>query len=233
MLTSELQIVGVHLAFYSERVIEGVTELFCNLAAFCVLEEYRGHSFRLVRALLAQPKYHFTDLSPSGNVIELNKRLGFTSLDTTTILVPNLPWPPVRAVRVTTELDIIEQTLRGKDLKIYHDHREARAARHIIISRGSEYCYIIVRKDRRKQLPFFGSILYVGNPALLRHTSRHLYRHLLMRHGLPLTLIEIRVVGFRPHGIQLGQPRPKMFRSRTLGPNAIDYLYSELTCVDW
>ena len=41
-----------------------------------------------------QDGYHFTDLSPSGNVVALNRRLGFTQLDTATALVPNLPWPP-------------------------------------------------------------------------------------------------------------------------------------------
>jgi hypothetical protein len=31
----------------------------------------------------------------------------------------------------------------------------------------------------------------------------------------------------------LPAPRAKMFRSRDLGPDSIDYLYSELACVAW
>ena len=46
-----------------------------------------------------QDGYHFTDLSPSGNVVELNERLGFRFLDTTTALVPNLPWPSLAGPR--------------------------------------------------------------------------------------------------------------------------------------
>ena len=45
------------------------------------------------RRCSAQDGYHFTDLSPSGNVVALNERLSFRFLDTTTALVPNLPWP--------------------------------------------------------------------------------------------------------------------------------------------
>jgi GNAT superfamily N-acetyltransferase len=233
MLVSEQEVVGAYLAFYSERLINGASERFCNLAAFCVLEEHRGQGLRLVRALLSQPKYHFTDLSPSGNVVELNKRLGFTSLDTATVLVPNLPWSPVRDIKLVSERKMIEETLVGTDLKVYRDHREAAAARHILITRGTEQCYVVVRRDRRKNLPLFASILYAGNPELLRQSIHHFCAHLLLRHRVPFTLAEIRLVGFTPRGIPLRHPRPKMFKSKTLGPGAIDYLYSELTCVAW
>ena len=95
MLLAGGKVVGVHLAFYSERTIEGRTARFCNLGAWCVLEQYRINGLRLLTSLLAQDGYHFTDLSPSGNVIGLNKRLGFQFLDTTTKLILNLPWPSV------------------------------------------------------------------------------------------------------------------------------------------
>ena len=58
-------------------MIDGRVERFCNLGAWCVLPEHRFHALRLLKALLAQDGYHFTDLSPSGNVVGLNERLGF------------------------------------------------------------------------------------------------------------------------------------------------------------
>ena len=45
-------------------------------AAWCVLPEHRFQGLRLLKALLAQDGYHFTDLSPSGNVVPLNRRHG-------------------------------------------------------------------------------------------------------------------------------------------------------------
>ena len=68
MLRDGQRVVGVYLAFYSERVIAGRVERFCNLGAWCVLPEFRFHSVRLLKALLAQDGYHFTDLSPSEKV---------------------------------------------------------------------------------------------------------------------------------------------------------------------
>ena len=114
MLRDGQRVVGAYLAFYSERVVAGQVEQFCNLGAWCVLPDFRFHSLRLLKALLAQDGYHFTDLSPSGSVVPLNARLEFRSLDTSTALVPNLPWPTVpRRTRISADPDVIENACRG------------------------------------------------------------------------------------------------------------------------
>jgi hypothetical protein len=235
LLRAGERIVGAYLAFYSERKIEGRTERFCNLAAWCVIDEYRSLSLLLLNALLAQKGYHFTDLSPSGSVIPLNARLRFSHLDVTTALAPNLPWPLwSRRVRVISEPKEIERTLCGRDLEIYRDHARAAAARHVVVVEDNLTCYIVFRRVRRKNLPLFASILYVGNRELFRTVAKYVFRHLLLRHGIPVTLAELRVVGDRPKpSIILKSPRPKMYRSANLRSDQIDYLYSELTCVAW
>ncbi|WP_245509210.1 hypothetical protein [Bradyrhizobium zhanjiangense] len=235
LLRAGERIVGVHLAFYSERRMEGRTERFCNLAAWCVIDEYRSIGLRLLNALLAQKGYHFTDLSPSGNVVPLNSRLKFFHLDVASALLPNLPWPIWSPrVRIISEPGEIGQILRGRDLDIYRDHAHAAAARHVVIVKDDVPCYVIFRRVRRKNLPLFASILYVSDRALFKRVAKYVFRHLLLRHGIPLTLAELRVVGVRPRpSIMLRSPRPKMYRSANLRPEQIDYLYSELTCVAW
>jgi hypothetical protein len=235
MLLDADDVVGAHLAFYSEREIAGRSERICNLGAFCVLEEHRFHSLRLLKALLAQDGYHFTDLSPSGNVPELNRRLRFRSLDTTTALVPNLPWPsrPGRDV-VSADPAVIARTLDSSELAIYRDHAGTSAARHVVLSRGDETCYVMFRKERRRGLPLFASLLHVSHPELLRRMAGPFARHLLLRHGVPATLAEERIAGRAPRlSFPMREHRQKMFRSHTLEPAQIDYLYSELVCVSW
>jgi hypothetical protein len=235
LLEDDGGIVGVYLAFYSDRWLDENLERFCNLAAWCVLDDYRGHSLRLVRALLAQKGFHFTDLSPSGNVVPLNERLRFARLDTATAVVPNLPFGSSgRGIRIVTDHRIIAQTLQGRDREIFNDHARAAAARHFLIVSDSGHCHVIVRKDRRKGFPLFASILHVSNPTVFQRSARTVFGHLLLRHGAVATLAEYRVVGFRPRlSLQLSKPRPKMYRSTRLGPEQIDYLYSELVCVGW
>jgi hypothetical protein len=228
-------VVGANLAFYSERTIAGRVERFCNLGAWCVLPEHRFHSIKPLKALLAQEGYHFTDLSPSGNVVPINTRLKFEFLDTATALVPNLPWPGVPGrVRISTDPAVIERTLSGRELEIYRDHMATRAARHVVLRSGAGSCYVVFRKDRRKGLPLFASVLHVSDPELFRRFARAFSRHLLLRHGIPAMLVELRVVGqrLRP-SVMLKAPRRKMFRSPRLAADQIDYLYSELVCVAW
>jgi hypothetical protein len=228
-------VVGACLAFYSERAIDGRTRRICNLGAWCVLPEHRFYSLRLLKALLAQPGYEFTDLSPSGNVVGVNTKLGFAFLDTTTAVAPNLPWPAFpRGSRVSADPVLIENTLTGEDLQIYRDHAGTSAARHAVLLHGGRYCYVVFRTDRRKNLPFFASVLFVSDPDLFRVMRRRFQNHLLLRHRVVALLAELRVVAHRPPlSHLLRNPRPKMFRSTDLSEPDIDYLYSELTCVSW
>lgn len=237
LLRDEGRLVGVQLAFYSRREVDGEVVDFCNLGAWCVLEDHRSQGIRLVRAVLSQRGYHFTDLSPSGNVVPLNRKLGFESLDTTTALVPHLPVSRSRGARIVTDPRRIEGLLRGPDLAIFRDHRTAAAALHLLLVRGGEHCYVIVRRDRRKGLPVFASALHVGHPELLREHLSLLGRHLLLHHGLVCTLLEVRLLGHEPHlSYRMTAPRPKMFRSSrgaAIPAEAVDNLYSELALVAW
>ena len=235
MLRDGEQIVGVQLAFYSVREAQSVSARFCNVAAFCVLPDYRVHSLRLLRAVLTQPGYCFTDLSPSGNVQPLNLRLGFRKLDTTTALVPNAAsLLATGKMRLVTDHNAIAGRLAGVDLRVFRDHRSAAAAEHLMLVDGDRYCYVIFRRDRRKNLPLFATLLHVSDPALFRKGRAQVFRHLLVRCGVLFTLMELRLVGDRPRLSRLlPGHRPKMFRSAELGPDAVDYLYSELTCVSW
>jgi hypothetical protein len=235
MLLEGEDVVGAHVAFYSERTIEGRSERFCNLGAWCVLPEHRFHALRLLKALLAQDGYHFTDLSPSGSVVGLNTRLGFSFLDTTTTVVPNLPWltRPGRDT-ISSNPELLEGTLTGEELQLWRDHAGCDAARHLLLMRGDRWCYVLFRKDRRKGLPLFASILHISDAELFRAMSFPLSRYLLFHHGAAATLVERAVADHRPRlSLTVDSPRRKMFRSPSLEPARIDYLYSELVCLSW
>ena len=256
MLRDGQRVVGAYLAFYSERPLAGRVERFCNLASWSVLDEYRFHSVRLLKALLAQDGYHFTDLAPSAKVESLNTRLKFRYLDTSLVLVPNLPWPTLPGrTRISADPDVIGSMLAGAELELYRDHAQAAAARHLVLIRGSDSCYVMFRERWWRGMPVFAAILRVSNPDLFHRAMIPLTRHLLVHHQLPATLVELRIVGHRPRlSLKLPYPKalpgkhdwgmstsyaaryqgtipPKMYRSASLEPGQIDDLYSELVCV--
>lgn len=233
-LAEDGRVVGAYLAYYSDREIGGDTLKFCNLGAWCVLESHRHQGLRLLTTLLKQKGYQFTDFSPSGSVVPLNRRLRFTDLDTTTALLPNLPVPPRRGVRVSSSPDVLLDTLSEEELRLYLDHRDTAAARHLVITTAHDHCYVVLRRDTRKGVRAFASVLYVSNPEMFRRYARRLAGHLMTRHGVAATLVELRVAGGRPAGSKvLSTSRPKMFKSDLLDPDQVDYLYSELTCLEW
>ena len=234
MLLQEDTVVGVHLALYSERIIDGRLERFCNLGAWSVLPEHRFHSLRLLRALLRQEGYHFTDFSPSERVIALNARLGFRSLNATTVLIPNLPWPswPGRST-ISSDPSVLERTLTGRDLQLYRDHATTPAARHLVLIAGDAWCYVAFRKNRRAKLPVVSLLLHVSHPELFRRLARPLARHLLVHHRVLMMAAEDRVVRYQPRLSFEQRSRPRMFRSPHLEPAQIDYFYSELFTLKW
>jgi hypothetical protein len=233
MLQDGQRIVGAHLAFYSERLIAGRLERFCDLGTWCVLPEFRPHSIRLIKAVLAQDDYHFTALTPSDKVASIHTRFGFRSLDTSAVLIPNLPWPgrPGRT-RVSADPGVIESTLAGTELELYRDHAQALAARHVVLIWGQDSCYVMYREMRHKGIPF-AAILHVTSPGLFHRGMIPLTRHLLVRHRLLATLAELRVIGHRPPLSLTAPSWPKMYRSDSLEPDQIDDLYSELVCIPW
>ncbi|WP_312676441.1 hypothetical protein [Microbacterium sp.] len=229
------ELVGVYAAVFSQRpTADGAPVRVCNLAAFCVREEHRMHSVRLIRALLAQRDCQFTDLSPSGNVVAMNERLGFRRLDTGTRLIVNVPRRG-RGIRISADPEVLAATLRGRDREIHRDHTSAAAARHLLVQHGDDYAYLVFRVVTRKRLRAFAAPLYAGGDrALLERAWPQVRSHLLTRHGLPFVLAERRILGFATGiGAELTQPRPKMVRGDLMPDDAVDYLYSELVLVDW
>lgn len=227
------RVVGAYAAVYSPP--RAGRAPVCNLAAFCVLDEHRAHSLRLIRALLAQPGFVFTDLSPSGSVPALNARLGFEHLDVTTRFTVNLPLPGRRAARVSERSQDIVALLRGEDARVYEDHCRAPAARHLVARSDDRYAYLMYRRVRRKRLGIFAAPIHVGGDAAVLRDAWPQVAARLLGHGMLVTLAERRVLGFSASGPgrELAQPRPRMFRGRGVDESAVDYLYSELTLLDW
>lgn len=225
------EVVGAYLAIYSTRVIGGRTERFCSLAVWFVRPEYRTHSVRMAQAMVGQAGFHFTDLAPIPLVQKLNLRLGFRYLKTDTTLAPNLPWPTVPGrTRISADPAVLDATLTGEVRRFYRDHAACRWARHAVLIRDGRWCYVQWRREARKNLPVFAAVQYASHPDVLRPAFRPFSRYLLVRHGALFTLAEVRVVGGRVQpSVLLADHRPRMFKSATLAPTEIDYLYSEIT----
>jgi hypothetical protein len=94
-------------------------------------------------------------------------------------------------------------------------------------------CYVVLRIVRRKKLPI-AMVVHASHPETLRRMIRPFGGFALLRHRVVAVVVELRWLnGKVPGGSIHRRLHPKMFRSPTLGPEDLDYFYSELLYLNW
>ena len=90
VLESTDKLVGFLGAIYSERLVRGRLERFCNLSSWYTMPQFRSRSVMLLMALLDQRGYTFTNLTPSEVVAQVGEAFGFRPLESHKLLCG--PW---------------------------------------------------------------------------------------------------------------------------------------------
>ena len=228
------RIVGGIGAIYARQLIRDKEESLCNITSWCVLDEYRSQSMRLALALTSQPGVHYTDLTPTEVVSKTLQFLKFKPMNERHAVWPNPPWPFSRfaGVRIITEPDRIEESLKPEDASAYRDHRHLPWLNHLAVGRTGNYCHVVWKKNRLKGVPG-AFVLAASDPDLLLKYRLGIGNHLLSRHGLLYTRMESRLLPKIPRPcIELSGYRNKVFRSETLTESDISNLYTEIVALD-
>jgi hypothetical protein len=234
LLRQDGRIVGGIGAIYAERVVRGRPERFCNITSWCVLDAYRTQSGRLAMAVVSQPGFHFTDLTPTEVVSKTLQFFKFKPMDERHIVWPNVPWPTglTPASRVLTDPHAIEGVLAAEEAKVYRDHRHLPWLRHLAAGGADRWCHVVWRETRLKGIAG-ASILAVSDPELFLRCRLAVGGHLLLHDGLPYSRTEARLLPRLPWPrIELAGYRSKVFKSDTLTQADISNLYTELVALD-
>jgi len=234
MIRHEGRIVGGIGAIYAERPVRGRTERFCNITSWCVQDRFRAQSMRLAVALTGQSGFHFTDLTPTAVVSKTLQFLNFEPMDERHAVRPNVPWPFAgwTMPRVLTDPERIERALAPEDAKAYRDHRHLPWLRHAAVGRPGAWCYVVWKPTRLKGIRG-AFVLALSDPELFLRCRWALGAYLLLRHGLPYTRVECRLLPQLPKPrIEISGYRNKVFKSDTLKAEDMSNLYSELAALD-
>jgi len=233
LIRDQGRIVGGIGAIYAQRLIRGRPERFCNITSWCVLEAFRAQSMRLAMAVVSQPGFHFTDLTPTEVVSKMLQFLKFKPMNERQAVWPNVPWPFARlgGVRVVTAPDAIERALSPADAKVFRDHRHLTWLRHVALGRPGAFCHVVWKPNRLKGVPG-AMVLAFSDPELFLRYRLPLAGHLLGRGNL-YTRVESRLLPRVPKpSKELAGFRNKVFRSDTLTEADISNLYSEIVALD-
>jgi hypothetical protein len=224
-------VVGFLGYIFCSRKIHDRVEKFCNLTTWYVKEEYRAQSMMLLYPFLELEGYTLTNFTASSRVVKILKSLGFRTLDNRTVfLKPNLlsPFKLKRKISLIFDGPQFESFLSDNEKRIYQDHKPY-GCFHVVIRSESGNCYLVMSRLRSGRIPFL-TVRYLGNEQVFGLYGECVLLELLFR----LKALYIRIDERLLRGVQLdsGIVRQseveKLYKSDTLAPGDVDYLYSEL-----
>lgn len=233
LFTDDGRRVGVLCAVYSDQLIDGKVERFCNPHSWCVLDDFRHASINLVLAVLRQRGYHFTMFTPNPKVAQVFMGLRFRLLDDGLFYFPNLPrpWPSAAGSLVEAHPDRIAGLLDGPARAEYEAHRTIPWLNFVAFGQPGDACLAIYKRGRWKKMPC-ALLSHLSDPAALQRHGHLLRAHLLGR-GLLVSRIESRfTAGPPPLAYRTRRTQPKLVLSRTLDDSKIRDVYSELMALD-
>ncbi len=225
-------IVGALGAIYSQQIIRGRTELFCNLTSWYVCDAFRNRSAAILLKLIKQRGFHFTNFSANETVKQVLLNTGFKTLSGELTAVPNLPlsFARTKGVVLLDEPDAVARVLPDVRRKICFDHGDCCGVRQLAIGDpGSGYCHIIYTTGRCRNLSC--AIIHdVGDPGLLKHFWQYLSTYFLFHTGALVTRIESRLLPSvqLPYSFALSTNFKGLFLSTSLECNVVGPLYSEV-----
>lgn len=231
------KVVGFLGLIFSQRTINNKLEKFCNLHTWYVQEDFRDYSLSLLMPALRLKDYTFTDLSASDGVFFIAKKLGFQVLDSRIVVVFPLPYFTKSAkkndFKITQDKAFIDEHIRGEDRKIFADNNIYSCC-HLLLHSGQNYCYIIytIHEDQAIR---YAHIQYLSNRELFGQYSREIYKTIARLKSCKLVAVDQRQVENLKIPLSLTLPIhvPRLYKSSSLAPEAIDNLYSETVLLNF
>lgn len=233
MLVDGGEVVGVFGGIYSQRIIRGKMEKFCNHSSWMVLDAYRRQSLSLLTAMLEHTDHHITSLTPNPDVAEICAYMGgFKLLSNHITIVPNMPWRQPFSTHVEGKPHVVKRLLEAEALRDFENHRPFSWLGQVVVGQPGDYCHVVFKKKIWKKIPS-AVILHLSAPeSFLRH-YRTLGYYLLTRHFMGTMHIPTRFLPAIPRlSWHTMETQPRMYISDSLGEGDHSFLYTEVTALN-
>ncbi len=229
-LTEKNNAVGFLGLMFSTFTVNDKEHNFCNFTSWVVKEEHRNESIKLLLPVLKMKEYTFTSHTMSSDTYFIFKKLGFSDLEDTLVIIP--PMPILKRYSKKHQIIINNQTipsfLNEKDLKIYQDHSNLDV--HFILAQTKyDHCLIIATRPIKKHLPFI-HLHYISNLNVFFECIQKIRLRVCMQLKASALLVDKRYL----NKIKISQsweyslPHPRLYKSDHLSKKDITTLYSEM-----
>jgi len=231
LLLQEGEVKGYLGLLFSKRRINGRVEKFCNMTSWIVREDCRSQSLRPLLELLKLKDYTITNFTPVQMVPAILKKLGFAEFKTNQCLLFPVPGfaPAKSTYRCIFAIEKIRPELDDSDQAIFDDHQGFNC-RHVLISAGDDYCYLVLKNKVHRHLPF-ARIHYLSNRNLFLEAIDSVRTKVCLKLKTAGLMVDERYLGantFRFSREYQGGIAFFKSNSTTIDRNDIDTIYSEL-----
>ncbi len=222
------ELVGFMGLIFSEMVIQGRTERFCNVSSLITKESHRGAAALFVLGLRSLRDHTVTNLSSNDLAYRLFSRMPFDVLETHTRVILQVGARPSRHQTpfVAVDPDVIEGRLDERHRLIFQDHQPF--AEHLLVQDDAGSCYVLYTLGRR-HLTRSVRIHYISDGAIFANNLRAIQRALFRRHHSLIIDCPERMVEHLdiPFSFRKRLRIPRLFMSDRLRRDQISNLYSE------
>jgi hypothetical protein len=229
-LVDKGRLVGFIGTLFSERVIDGRVERFCNLSSLIVREAYRPYGSMLMLSAVREKDCTITIFSPVRVLYTHAPAIGFQNLGTRMRVMLSVPW--ARSVcGVGTELlddpAEIRQHLHETHRRYLDDHLPYECG-HLLLRQSMRYCYVVYVSTRATRLPY-ALILYVSDPELFAEFSIPIRASILGKERMRFLAVDSRLIRDLPLRASFDFPTGirRLYKPDRLSPHLVDNLYSE------
>jgi acetoacetyl-CoA synthetase len=222
------RIVGFLGTIYSRRDLgSGRSKLVCNLTAWYVEPEYRGWGSFLLVAATRDTAVTYTSLTPAPVTTTMLQALGYVPMEKKRFFIPLLN---VRTLK-TGDLDFVYESEQLRDLlgegdrTIFDDHASSDLL-HVVVREGGDYCYLIMKRNIRRNWIPVSELLYCNNPRILVRHFERIKLAVLRRHRAIVFSADDRFVPATVKSV-MNSRSDRFHNSQDRTSSKLDLLYSE------
>ncbi|WP_035061649.1 GNAT family N-acetyltransferase [Andreprevotia chitinilytica] len=237
VMTDEDKVVGYIGTLFSRREVGGVERKFCEIHSWYVQDAYRNESLKLFFPICGLRGYEITNLTPTQGVLDIQRKFGFVDLETHLRVIYPLPTLASFTTRYRLQYDPerIDEQLEGEGRRVFDDHRHLNCLHVLASNAAGETCYLMVKKLRRSHLEPYARVFYISNLKVFHELLPVLRTRLCLKLKVRcLVMNDDLLEGRTPRfSSRMTREVPSIYKSKNLGKQDINHLYSAPLVLDY
>ncbi len=239
VIENEGEIIGCLAAVYSERVINGRRERFCNPCAWYIRKDVRrqaiGLGLAMMRDLTADLTRHYVINTSSPNTTHLLRRAGFIVLDEQKYVWTRqtaLAAPPTgSAIDIVNDRATVAALVGEAERRLIEDHGSLPAIPRLVRHAEGATLFMLAETTKGEGERWL-DVLYASDPACLSRHGAAIAARLLAGPN-EFFSADSRFCKAPPPGAAARPIEvPHFAKSAGLAPHHLDHLYSEIQLLD-